>query len=329
LFTLLLQFEPPALSGIVTALDKVKDIRSRLGSRPVVVSIQPFSFELINGSWNPFGFHPQEAVEVVAHTESGIIHVVERLQALQPTRIVLEAIGGFERGLVRALAAAQLPVIVVNPRHVRDFAKANGQLAKTDTLDARVLARFAEVIRPALRPMPDAAMEEARALLARRRQLIDMLTAEKNRLERAASAVRPRIQRHITWLTAELKRVEADLDASIQRSPIWQTQNDLLQSVPGVGPVMSRTLLAELPELGTLTHKQIAALVGVAPLNHDNGTLRGRGMSGVGARPSAQRSIWRPWWPQSGIRLSAGSIATCGKSAKRRRWRSSPVCGNY
>lgn len=172
--------------------------------------------------------YPQNAVEVVAHTAPGIIHVVERLQALQPTRIVLEATGGFERGLVRALAAAQLPVIVVNPRHVRDFAKATGQLAKTATLDARLLARFAEAIRPALRPVPDAAMEEACALLARRRQLIDMLTAEKNRLERAASPVRPRIQRHIIWLTTELKRVDADLDASIQRSPIWQTQNDLL-----------------------------------------------------------------------------------------------------
>jgi len=220
--------------------------------------------------------HPQDAVESATHDEPGILRVVNRLQALQPTSIVLEATGGLERGVVRAWAVAQLPVIVVNPRPVRDFAKATGQLAKTDTLDARVLARFAEAIRPALRPVSDAAMEEARALFARRRQLIDMLTAEKNRLERAASHVRPRIQSHITWLTAELKRVDADLDETIQRSPIWQTQNDLLQSVPGVGPVMSRTLLAELPELGTLTHKQIAALVGVAPLNHDSGTLRGR-----------------------------------------------------
>ncbi|NGZ11690.1 MAG: IS110 family transposase [Nitrospira sp. LK70] len=220
--------------------------------------------------------HPLHTGEVVAHTEAGILHVVERLRALQPARIVLEATRGFERGLVRALAAAQLPVIVVNPRQVRDFAKATGQLAKTDTLDARVLARFAEAIRPALRPVPDAAMEEARALLARRRQLIDMVTAEKNRLERAAAPLQPHIQRHITWLCTELTRVQADLDASIQQSPIWQTQHDLLQSVLGVGPVMSRTLLAELQELGTLTHKQIAALVGVAPLNHESGTLRGR-----------------------------------------------------
>lgn len=220
--------------------------------------------------------YPQDAVESAAYDEPGIGQVVNRLQALQPTRIVLEATGGLERRVVRALAAAQLPVIVINPRQVRDFAKATGQLAKTDTLDARVLARFAEAVRPAFRPVPSAAMDEVRALVARRRQLIDMLTAEKNRLERATPHVLHRIQDHITWLTAELKRVNADLDETIQRSPIWQIQNDLLQSVPGVGPVMSRTLLAELPELGTLTHKQIAALVGVAPLNHDSGTLRGR-----------------------------------------------------
>lgn len=142
-----------------------------------------------------------------------------RLQALQPTSIVLEATGGFERRVVRALAAAQLPIIVVNPRQVRDFAKATGQLAKTDTLDARVLTRFAEVVGPALRPLPDAALEEVRARVARRRQLIDMLTAEKNRLERAALPVQDCIQEHIIWLTAARKRVDADLDESIQRSP--------------------------------------------------------------------------------------------------------------
>ncbi len=220
--------------------------------------------------------HPLGVVESVAHTEPGILDVVERLRPLQPVRIVVEATGGFERGLVRALAAAQLPVIVVNPRQVRDFAKATGRLAKTDVLDAQVLAHFAAAVRPALRPVPDAAMEDVRALLARRRQLIEMLTAEKHRLERVPSRVRPRLQAHITWLTADLKQVEADLDNTIQQSPLWRTQEDLLQSVPGVGPVMSRTLLAQLPELGTLTNKQIAALVGVAPLNHDSGTFRGR-----------------------------------------------------
>jgi transposase len=253
--------------------------------------------------------YPQDAVESVPYDDPSILQVVNRLQSLQPTLVVLEATGGLERGVVRALAAAQLPVVVVNPRQVRDFAKATGHLAKTDTLDARVLARFAEAIRPALRPVPDAAMEEARALLARRRQLIDMLTAEKNRLERAASPVRPRIQRHITWLTAELKQVDADLDETMQRSPIWQTQNDLLQSVPGVGPVMSRTLLAELPELGTLTHKQIAALVGVAPLNHDSGTLRGR------------RHVWGGRAPVRAALYMAALVATRWNPVIRRFYR--------
>jgi transposase len=260
--------------------------------------------------------YPQDAVESATHDEPGILRVVNRLQVLQPTSIVLEATGGLERGVVRALAAAQLPVIVVNPRQVRDFAKATGQLAKTDTLDARVLARFAEAIRPALRPVPDAAMEEARALLARRRQLIDMVTAEKNRLERAASHVRSHIQNHITWLTAELKRVDADLDETIQRSPIWQTQNALLQSVPGVGPVMSRTLLAELPELGTLSHKQIAALVGVAPLNHDSGTLRGR------------RHVWGGRASVRAALYMAALVATKWNPAIRRFYRHLREVGN-
>jgi len=220
--------------------------------------------------------HPSGTRASLAHDESGISRIVDRLQALQPTVIVLEATGGIERALVRALAAAQLPVIVVNPRQVRDFAKATGHLAKTDALDAHVLARFAEAVRPALRPVPDTATDELRALLARRRQLGGMLTAEKNRLARAPQRVRKRIQVHLTWLRAELGRADEDLDEAIRHSPIWQEQENLLQSVPGVGPVMSRTLLGELPELGTLTRKQIAALVGVAPLNHDSGTLHGR-----------------------------------------------------
>ena len=260
----------------------------------------------ISKTWLDLALASQDAVESVAHDAPGILRIVQRLQALQPTRIVLEATGGFERGLVRALAAAQLPVVVVNPRHVRDFAKATGQLAKTDTLDARVLARFAEAVRPALRPVPDVAREEVRAQLARRRQLIDMQTAEKNRLERAVPSVRQRIQKHLTWLTAELTQVEAALDASIQRSPIWQTQQDLLRSVPGVGPVMSRTLLAELPELGTLTHKQIAALVGVAPLNRDSGTLRGR------------RHVWGGRAPVRAALYMAALVGTKWNPALRR-----------
>lgn len=223
---------------------------------------------------------PSGPRQTVPHDDAGIATVVHALQPVQPALVVLEATGGVERRLVRALVAAQLPVIVVNPRQVRDFAKATGQLAKTDAIDARVLAHFAEAVRPALRSLPDAATEALSAQLARRRQVVEMLTMEKNRLSSAAPTVRRDIQQHIAWLERRLTQLDTDLDEAIRHSPIWREQENVLQSVPGVGPVMSRTLLAELPELGTLTHKQIAALVGVAPLNRDSGTLRGR------------RSVW-------------------------------------
>jgi transposase len=190
--------------------------------------------------------------------------------------IVLEATGGIERPVVRALVAAELPVTVANPRQVRDFAKATGQLAKTDALDAQILARFAEAVRPGLRPLPDDMTAALRALITRRRQLIDMLTAEKNRLSRAPRQVQTRIEAHIRWLQAELERADEDLDQTIGQSPIWREQDNLLKSVPGIGPVVTRTMLGELPELGSLNRKQIAALVGVAPLNWDSGLLRGR-----------------------------------------------------
>jgi len=171
-------------------------------------------------------------------------------------------------------------VVVVNPRQVRDFAKATGQLAKTDHIDAVVLARFTEAVRPAVRPLPDEITLELRALIARRRQITEMIVAENNRLGGVSKAVKKRIDAHIRWLEAELGRADKDLDQSIRHSPIWQENQDLLRTVPGIGPVVSRSLIAELPELGKLNRKQIAALVGVAPLNRDSGTLRGR------------RSIW-------------------------------------
>ena len=212
----------------------------------------------------------------VSNDEAGIEALVKRLSELKPALIVLEATGGLERSVSGTLGSAQLPVVVVNPRQVRDFAKAIGQLAKTDRIDAEVLARFAEVIRPPLRPLPDKVSLELRALIARRRQLIEMMVAEKNRLSAASKAVRKRIEAHIRWLETELDRADKDLDQSIRQSPIWQEHQDLLRSVPGIGPVVSRTLLAELPELGRLNRKQIAALVGIAPLNCDSGTFRGR-----------------------------------------------------
>ena len=219
---------------------------------------------------------PCGARDSVANDETGFVALVERLRTIQVALIVLEATGGLERHVVRALAAADLPVIVVNPRQVRDFAKATGQLAKTDRIDAEVLARFAEVVRPALRPLPDEVTLELRALIARRRQITDMLTAEKNRLPQAPKGVQKRIGAHIRWMQAELERIDTELDKAIRQSPIWREREDVLRSAPGIGPVVSRTLLADLPELGSLNRKQIAALVGVAPFNRDSGTLRGR-----------------------------------------------------
>lgn len=212
----------------------------------------------------------------ITHAESAIATVVEQLCALSPTLIVLEATGGMEIPLTSALATAGLPVVVVNPRQVRDFAKASGRLAKTDALDAQVLAQFAEVMRPQPRPLPDAETRALAALLTRRRQLVEMLTAEKNRLLSAASPIRTRLRTHSTWLERELQHTNTHLAEAIRQSPVWREKDDLLQSVPGVGPVVTSTLWASLPELGMLTNKQIAALVGVAPLNRDSGTLRGR-----------------------------------------------------
>ncbi len=191
-------------------------------------------------------------------------------------QIVLEATGGWEVALAGALATAGLPVAVVNPRQVRDFARSTGTLAKTDRLDAQLLAQFADAVRPEPRPLPDAQAQELTALLQRRRQLVEMLTAEKNRLTFAARRIRPQLQAHIEWLHKQLAQFDDDLRQLVRASPLWREKDDLLRSAPGVGPVLSTTLLAALPELGRLTRQQIAALVGVAPLNRDSGTLRGR-----------------------------------------------------
>ena len=211
----------------------------------------------------------------VANDEAGVAQILDRLRAVSPALVVLEATGGLEIPLTGALAAAGMPVVVVNPRQVRDFAKATGQLAKTDALDAQVLAQFAEVLRPAPRPLPDAQTQTLAALLTRRRQLVEMLTAEKNRLASAHTPVRTSLRTHITWLERELAHTDRDLAAAIHESPVWREKDELLRSVPGVGPVLTTTLLATVPELGTLTGKQMAALVGVAPLSRDSGTLRG------------------------------------------------------
>jgi len=210
------------------------------------------------------------------HDEAGIAALVTRLQALGPTLVVLEATGGRELALAGALAAAQVPTAIVNPRQVRDFAKAIGQLAKTDALDAQELARFAEVIRPEPRALPDAQAQELAAVLTRRRQVVAMLTAEQQRLSTTLPAVRPRVDTHVRWLRQELRALDAELQERIRTSPLWCEQAALLRTVPGVGPVLALTLLAHLPELGTLDRKPLAALVGLAPRPADSGTRRGR-----------------------------------------------------
>jgi transposase len=219
---------------------------------------------------------PTGSALTVPYDETGMTTVVQRLRTLSPAGIVLEATGGVEMLLSGALATAGLPVAVVNPRQVRDLARATGRLAKTDRLDAQLLAQFAEAVRPACRPLPDASTQQLAALITRRRQLVEMLTAEKNRRGSAPRTMRSHIQQHIEWLQQHLTQLDQDLTTAVQASPIWREHDELLQSVPGIGPVVTRTLLAELPELGTLTHKQIAALVGVAPLNRDSGTFRGK-----------------------------------------------------
>ena len=212
----------------------------------------------------------------IDHDERGVAALVERLAALAPALVVLEATGGMEVRPAAALAAAGLPVAVVNPRQVRAFARATGRLAKTDRLDAAMIARFAEAVRPPVRPLPDEATRHLGALVARRRQLLEMLVAERNRRHAAEPLMHGRIDAHLRWLEEALAEIEGELDGAVRDSAVWRAKEGLLRSMPGVGPVSARTLLAELPELGSLTRRQAAALVGVAPFSRDSGATRGR-----------------------------------------------------
>ena len=234
-------------------------------------------------------------VRTVANEERALRTLSTELTAVDPTLIVLEATGGYELLCVAALAAAELPVVVVNPRQVRDFAKATGQLAKTDRIDARILALFGERVRPPRRPLPNAATQELEAVLTRRRQLLDMRHAEENRLALARGRdprrVKDSLTKHIKYLARELATPASELGRMIRESPLWRERDQLLQSVPGVGPVVSCTLLAELPELGSLDRRAIAKLVGVAPLNRDSGTWRGTRTT-YGGRASVRAAIY-------------------------------------
>jgi len=231
---------------------------------------------------------PSDEAFAVARDGKGLENLVERLAALD----VLEATGGFETTVAAALAGAGLPIAVVNPRQIRDFARALGKLAKTDAIDAKVIAIFAEKIRPQARPIASQEAQRLAELVARRRQIVEMIGMEANRRKRAADKrLGKKIDRHLAFLEKELAEVDADIDAGVRASPAWRETEDLLTSVPGIGPVTARTLIAELPELGRLDRRKLAALVGVAPFNRDSGTWRGHRIIG-GGRTSVRNALY-------------------------------------
>ena len=237
---------------------------------------------------------PSGKAFAVGRDGAGLAALVERLAEFAPALVVLEATGGFEVTVAAALTAAQLPLAVVNPRQIRDFARATGRLAKTDRLDAEAIARFAEAVRPEPRPIPDAAARALGELVARRRQIVEMIGSEgqRRRQLRDPRLVR-RLDAHLAWLQKELSEIEADLDHAVRASPAWRAIEDLLASVPGIGKTSARTLIAELPELGALDRRKIASLVGVAPVNRDSGTFRGRRMV-LGGRASVRKALYMP-----------------------------------
>ncbi len=220
--------------------------------------------------------HPRQGVNSFRNTDAGISELVSYLKKLAPALVVMEATGGLELNVAAALAASGIPVAIVNPRQIRDYAKSLGKLAKTDKIDAQVMADFAAANQPEPRPLPDSQTQALKDLLTRRSQLSEMITAEKSRLRRARRPVSEHIEAHIAFLEQELGKMDSGIRGFIQDSPVWREKENLLRSVPGIGPVLSSTLLAELPELGALNRKQIAALAGVAPFNRDSGKLRGK-----------------------------------------------------
>jgi transposase len=237
---------------------------------------------------------PSGEAFAVGRDAAGLGALVERLAGLAPSLVVLEATGGFEMTVAAALGAAQLPLAVVNPRQIRDFARATGRLAKTDRLDAAAIARFAEAIRPAPRPLPDAAARALGELVARRRQIVEMIGSESQRRRQLGDPrLIRRLDAHLAWLQRELSEIEADLDDAVRGSAAWRATEDLLASVPGIGKTSARTLIAELPELGTLDRRKIACLVGVAPVNRDSGAFRGRRMV-LGGRAGVRKALYMP-----------------------------------
>lgn len=263
---------------------------------------------------------PNGTHRTVPNTDDGFDQLVALLRPLTPALIVLEASGGYQRRVVAALALAGLPVAVVNPARTREFAKALGRLAKTDEVDAAVLAEFADRLRPPARPLPDASAQKMQELLGRRGQLVGMRTMERNRLGTALSrAVRRSIEAHLAWLDEQIDSTEKELDEAIEQSVVWKAKDELLQSIPGIGPGVARTLLFELPELGRLSREQIAALVGVAPMNRDSGRWSGQRFI-TGGRAVVRCAVYmathaaRKWNPA--LKAFADRLEAAGKPAK-------------
>ena len=250
---------------------------------------------------------------------AGIASLITRVAGLTPERVVLEATGGFEASVAAALVSAGLPVVIVNPRQVRDFAKATGKLAKTDAIDAAVLAHFAQAIQPEVRPLPDADAQALAALVDRRRQLLEIRTAEMNRLGLATTRVATSLRSHIAYLSGQLDEVDRELAELIEASPLWRAKDELLQSAPGIGPVVSRVLVSELPELGTLSNKRIASLVGVAPMSRDSGRSSGtRSIAGgrAGVRSGLYMAILSAVRYNEPIRKFYQKLRDAGKAIK-------------
>ena len=260
----------------------------RASSEPVFVGIDVAKDRL------DVHLRPSAETFAVARDGPGLAALAERLAAAGPSLVVLEATGGFEGTVAAALAAAKLPLAIVNPRQIRDFARATGRLAKTDRLDAEAIARFAEAVRPQPRALPDAAARALGELVARRRQIVEMIGSESQRRRqlREPKLVR-RVDAHLAWLHKELGHIETDLDGAVRASPAWRTAEDLLASVPGIGKTSARTLIAELPELGQLDRRRIASLVGVAPVNRDSGAFRGRRIV-AGGRAEVRKARFMP-----------------------------------
>jgi len=230
----------------------------------------------VSKKWLDVDAYPVSRVSRFPNDEAGHVQLCQALAEMQPKRIIVEATGGLESPMVANLAARCLPIFVVNPRQARDFARALGILAKTDAVDARVLARFGQAVRPDLRPIKSEAARSLEEILTRRRQLVEMVTSEQNRRLQASSKMKKEIDEHIVWLRQRILIADTDMGDAIKKSDVWQAKADILNSIPGVGDVTTRTLLAELPELGTLNRREISALVGICPFNRDSGPQRGR-----------------------------------------------------